>query len=102
MIIGVVFDTVDILLDFRIVASCVASASTLFTSHARIMDVHDFPLLLIMFLKLLYEQVHLGKQHVHLFDLMHSSSLAWLSAFLVPSLVRGYLLNKSGCFMNSE
>jgi hypothetical protein len=87
MIVGVVVDIVDILLDFRIVASCVASASTLFTSHARIMDVHDFLLLLIMFVKLLHEQAHLDRQHIHLLDLMHSSSLAWLSAFFAPSLV---------------
>jgi hypothetical protein len=43
--------------------------------------------LLITFVKLLHEQVHLGRQHVHLLYLMHSSSLAWLSAFIVPSLV---------------
>jgi hypothetical protein len=42
-------------LDFRTIASCVDSASTLFTSHARIMDVHDFLLLLITFVKLLHE-----------------------------------------------
>jgi hypothetical protein len=61
MIISVVVDIIDILLDFRTVASYVASASTLFTSHARIVDVHDFLLLLIMFIKLLPEQVHLGR-----------------------------------------
>jgi hypothetical protein len=102
MIIGIVVDIVDILLVFRTVASYVASASTLFTSHARIVDVHDFLLLLITFVKLLHEQVHLGRQHVHLLDSMHSSSLMWLSVFFAPSLVQSYLLNKSGGFMNSE
>jgi hypothetical protein len=101
-IVGVVVDIVDILLDFRIVASYVASASTLFTSYARIMDVHDFLLLLITFVKLLHEQVQLGRQHICLLDLMHSSSLMWLSAFFIPSLVQSYLLNKSGGFTNSE
>jgi hypothetical protein len=101
-IVGVVINVVDILLDFRIVASCVASASTLFTSHVGVVDMHDFLLLLIAFVKLLYEQVHLGRQHIHLFDLMHAYSLVWLSAFFVPSLVQSYLLNKSGGFMNSE
>jgi len=82
-----VVDVVNILLDFGIVASYVASASMLFTSHAGVMDMHDFLLLLIMFVKLLYKKVHLGTQRVHLFDMMYSSSLAWLSVFFVPSLV---------------
>ena len=51
-IVGVV-DVVGILLNFRIVASYVASTSTLFTSHSRVVDVHDF-LLLITFIKLLH------------------------------------------------
>jgi hypothetical protein len=35
--------------------------------------------------------------------LMHSSSsLAWLSAFFIPSLVGSHLLYQSSCIMNSE
>jgi len=33
---------------------------------------------------------------------MHSSPLSWLRVFFVPSLVRSYLLNKSGGLKNSE
>ena len=56
-------DVVGILSNFRTVGSHVASATTLCTSHARTVNVHDF---LFTFINLLHEQVHLGRQYVYL------------------------------------
>ena len=72
------------------------SVATLFTRHAGIMNVHDFLLLFSLFFELLHEQVHLGKQHVYLIELMHTStSLVGLNTFFIPTLVGSHLLYES-------
>jgi hypothetical protein len=48
-------------LNLRAVAPWGASASTLSIGHARIVDVRDFVLLSGAFIKLLNEQVYLGR-----------------------------------------
>ena len=74
------------------------SVSALFTCHVGIMNVHDFLLLINSIFELLYEQVHLGIQHVYLLELMHTTtSLVGLKMFLISTLVGGHLLHESCC-----
>jgi hypothetical protein len=55
------------------------------------MNVHDFLLLVGSVFKPLHQQIHLGRQHVYLLELMHTSnSLADLKMFFIPTLVGGY------------
>ena len=52
------------------------------------MNVHDFLLLIGSVFELLHQQVHLGRQHVYLLELMHTStSLAGLKTFFIPTLI---------------
>jgi hypothetical protein len=57
----VVVDVVHILLGFRTIVPLMSSVATHFTSHAGIIDVHDLFLLTNSVLKLLHQQVHLGR-----------------------------------------
>jgi hypothetical protein len=80
----------------------VPSASTLLTCDAGIMNVHDFFLLTSSVIEPLYQQVHLGRQHVYLLELVHSTSLAGLSLFFILTLVGSHLLHKSYCISYSK
>ena len=53
--------------------------------------------------ELRHEQVYLGRQHVYLLELMHTSTaLAGLKSFFIPTLVGGHLLHKSCCSWYGE
>jgi hypothetical protein len=79
------------------------SVATHFTCHARVMNVHNLFLLISPIFELLHQQVHLGRQHVYLLELMHTStSLASLSTFFILVLVGDHLLYKSGCVSDGE
>jgi hypothetical protein len=47
------------------------------------MNVHDFFLLTGSVIEPLHQQVHLGRQHVYLLELVHSTSLTGLSSFFI-------------------
>jgi hypothetical protein len=52
------------------------------------MNVHDFLLLIGSVFELLHEQIHHGRQHVYLLELMHTStSLVGLKTFFIPTLL---------------
>jgi hypothetical protein len=56
------------------------SVSIYFTCHAGIMNMHDLLLLIGLVFELLHQQVHLGRQHVYLLELMYTfTSLAGLN-----------------------
>ena len=79
------------------------SVSTLFTCHAGIMNLHDFLFLIGSILELLHQQIHLGRQHVYLLELMHTStSLVGLNLFFILALIGGHLLHKSYCSWYAE
>jgi hypothetical protein len=67
------------------------------------MNVHDFFLLISPVFELLHQQVHFGKQHVYLLELMDTStSLASPSTFFILALVGGHLLYKGCCVSDGE
>jgi hypothetical protein len=53
------------------------------------------------YLKLVYKKINLGGEHAHLFKLVNLAG-AGLSALLIPTLVRGHLLNQFTSFLNTE
>jgi hypothetical protein len=80
---------IDILGDHRAVDTHVAYFSALFTRYS---GVDPFEMIEARVLKLLHKKTNLGGEHVHLFKLLNLEG-AGLSAFLIPALVRGHLLN---------
>ena len=66
----VVVDEVHIILGFRTVVPWMPSVSTLFTCHAGIMNVHDFFVVIGSLFKPFHQQIHLGRQHLYLLELL--------------------------------
>jgi hypothetical protein len=52
-------------------------------------------------LKLLHKKINLGGEHAHLFKLVNLAG-AGLSVLLIPTLVRGHLLNQFMSFLNTK
>jgi hypothetical protein len=70
------------------------SVATYFARYAGILNMHDFLLFISSVFELLHQQVYLGRQHVYLLELMHTStSLASLNMFFIPTLVGSSVLN---------
>jgi hypothetical protein len=88
---------VDILGDRRAVDAHVASFSTLFTRYS---DIDHFEMIEAQVLKLL-RKINLGVEHLHLFKLVNLAGEG-LSALLIPTLVRGHLLNQFTSFLNTK
>jgi hypothetical protein len=80
---------VDILRDRRAVDDHVVYFSAFFTRYS---SVDHFEMIEARVLKLLHKKINLGCEHVHLFKLVNLAG-AGLSALLIPTLVRGHLLN---------
>jgi hypothetical protein len=89
---------VDILGDHRTVDAHVARFSTLFTRYS---GINHFEMINARVLKLLHKKINLSGEHVHLFKLVNLVG-AGLSALLIPTLVRGHLLNQFMSFLNTE
>jgi hypothetical protein len=88
IIVGITIE-VDILGDYRAVDAHVACFSTLFTHYS---GIDHFEMIEARVLKLLHKEINLGSEHVHLFKMVNLAGVA-LSALLIPTLVRGHLLN---------
>jgi hypothetical protein len=89
---------VDILRDHRAVVAHVACFSALFT---RYLGIDHFEMIEARVLKLLHKKINRGSDHVHHFKLVNLAG-AGLSALLIPTLVRGHLLNQFTSFLNTE
>jgi hypothetical protein len=96
-IIGIT-NEVDILGDHRAVDAHVACFSALLTCYS---GIDNFEMMEARVLKLLYKKINLGGEHVHLFKLVNLAG-ASMSALLIPTLVRGHLLNQFMSFLNIE
>jgi hypothetical protein len=88
-IIDGITNEVDILGDCQAVDAHVAYFSALFTRYS---DVDHFEMIEAQVLKLLHKKINLDGEHVHLFKLVNLEG-AGLSVLLIPTLVRGHLLN---------
>jgi hypothetical protein len=97
-IIDGITNEVDILGDCRAVDAHVAHFSALFTRYS---GIDHFEMIEAWVLKLLHKKINLGGEHVHLFKLVNLAG-AGLSVFLIPAMVRGYLLNQFTSFLNIE
>jgi hypothetical protein len=89
---------VDILGDHQAVDAHVACFLTLFTRYS---GIDHFEMMEAWVLKLLHKKINLGGEHAHLFKLVNLVGVG-LSALLIPSLVRGDLLNQFMSFLNTE
>jgi hypothetical protein len=89
---------VDVLGDHRVVHVHVAPFSTLFT---RCSGIDHFEIIEAQVLKVLHKKINLGGEHVHLFKLVNLVGVG-LSAFLIPALVGGHLLNQFMSFLNTK
>ncbi len=89
---------VDILGDHQAVDAHVAYFSVLFTHY---LGIDHFEMIEARVLKLLHKKINLGSEHVHLFKLVNLVGVG-LSAFLIPALVRGHLLNQFMSILNTE
>jgi hypothetical protein len=89
---------VYILGDRRAVDAHVARFSALFT---RYLGIDHFEMIEARVLKLLHKRINLGGEHVHLFKLVNLAG-AGLSVLLIPSFVRGHLLNQFTSFLTTE
>jgi hypothetical protein len=72
--------------------------STLFTRYS---GIDHFEMIEAQVLKLLHKKINLGGEHVHLFKMVNLAG-ASLSALLIPTLVRGHLLNQFMSFLNTK
>jgi hypothetical protein len=88
---------VDILGDRRAVDAHVAYFSALFTHY---WGIDYFEMIEARVLKLLHKKINLGSEHVHLFKMVNLAG-AGLSVLLIPTLVRGHLLNQFTSFLNT-
>jgi hypothetical protein len=89
---------VDILGDRWAVDAHVVYFSTLFTRYS---SIDHFEMIEAQVLKLLHKKINLGGEHVHLFKMVNLAG-ASLSALLIPTLVRGHLLNQFMSFLNTK
>jgi hypothetical protein len=89
---------VDILGDRRAVDAHAICFSTLFTRYS---SIDHFEMIEARVLKLLHKKINFGSEHVHLFKLVNLVGVG-LSAFLIPALVRGHLLNQFMSILNTE
>jgi hypothetical protein len=89
---------VDILGDHQAVDAHVESFSTLFTRYS---GINHFEIIEARVLKLLHKKFNLYGEHVHLIKLVNLAGVG-LSALLIPTLVRGHLLNQFTSFLNTE
>jgi hypothetical protein len=80
---------VDILGDRQAVDAHVSCCSALFTRYS---GIDHFEMIEARVLKLLHKKINLSGVHVHLFKIVNLAG-AGLSVLLIPSLVRGHLLN---------
>jgi hypothetical protein len=89
---------VDILRNRRAVDAHVACFSALFTRYS---EIDHFEMIKARVLTLLHKKNNIGGEHVHLFKPVNLAS-AGLSALLIPTLVRGHLLNHFTSFFSTE
>jgi hypothetical protein len=89
---------VDILGDRWTVNAHVAHFSALFTCYS---GTDHFEMIEAWVLKLLHKKINLGGEYVHLSKLVNLAG-AGLSALLIPTLVRGHLLDQFTSFLNTE
>jgi hypothetical protein len=89
---------VDIMGDRRAVDAHVACFSALFTHY---LGIDHCKMIKVRVLKLLHKKINLCGEHVHLFKLVNLAG-AGLSVLLIPTLVRGHLLNQFMSFHNTE
>jgi hypothetical protein len=80
---------VDVLGDHWAVDAHMARFSALFTRYP---GIDHFEMIEARVLKLLHKKINLGGEHVYLFKLVNLEG-AGLSVLLIPTLVRGHLLN---------
>jgi hypothetical protein len=93
-----IINEVDILGDHRAVDAHVACFFSLFTRYS---GIDHFEMIKARVLKLLHKKINLDGEHVHLLKLMNLAG-AGLSAILIPTLIRGHLLNQFMSFLNTE
>jgi hypothetical protein len=89
---------VDVLGDCQAVDAHMAHFSTLFTHYS---GIDHFEMIETRVLKLLHKKINLGGEHAHLFKLVNLAG-AGLSVLLIPTLVRGHLLNQFMSFLNTK
>jgi hypothetical protein len=89
---------VDIPGDGRIVDAHVACFSALLTRYS---GIDHFEVIEAQVLNLLHKKINLGSEHVHLFKLVNLAG-AGPSVLIIPSLVRGHLLNHFTSFLNTK
>jgi hypothetical protein len=89
---------VDILGHHWAVDAHVAHFSALFTRYS---GIDHFEMIEAQVFKHLHKKINLGCEHIHLFNLVNLAG-AGLSALLIPTLVRGHLLNQFMSFLNTE
>jgi hypothetical protein len=89
---------VSILIDHRAIDTHVACFSALFTGHS---GIEHFEMIKARVLRLLHKKINLGNEHPHLFKMVNLAGAA-LSALLIPTLVRGHVLNQFMSFLNTE
>jgi hypothetical protein len=89
---------VDILEDRRAADAHAICFSALFTRYS---GIDHFEMIEARVLKLLHKKINFGGEFVHLFKLVNLVGVG-LSAFLIPALVRGHLLNQFMSFLNTE
>jgi hypothetical protein len=89
---------VNVLADRQAVDAQMACFPALFTRYS---SIDHFEMIKSRVLKLLLKKINLGGEHVHFFKLVNLVG-AGLSAFLIPALVRGHLLNQFMSFLNTE
>jgi hypothetical protein len=96
--IAVITNEVDILEDRRAADAQVACFSALFT---RYLSIDHFEMIEARVLNLLQKKINHGGEHVHLFKSVNLAGVG-LSVLLIPTLVRGHLLNQFMSFLNNE
>jgi hypothetical protein len=89
---------VDILGNCWAVHAHKACFSALFTCYS---GIGHFEMIEAWVLMILHKKINLGSEHVHLFKLVNLAGVG-LSALLIPTLVRGHLLNQFMSFLNTE
>jgi hypothetical protein len=97
IIVGIT-NEVNILGDRRAVDAHVPCFSTLFTRYS---SIDHFEMIEAQVLKLLHKKINIGGEHVQVFKLVNLAG-AGLSALLIPTLVRGHLLNQFMSFLDTE
>jgi hypothetical protein len=78
-----------------------AHVTCFFALFTRYSGIDHFEMIEAWVLKLLHTKINLGGEHVHLFKLVNLAGVG-PSVLLIPTLVRGHLLNQFMSFLNTK